>query len=115
MVARHKGRPMLNTQIAREGVVYFADARQALPGEIVAATLNKWTRRGIKGPDGIWHRLEWCRIGGRPATSIQAYYRFLDRTNGMLPPLPDDVARYLEMKKRMARISKLGGIAKNKR
>jgi hypothetical protein len=106
---------MLNTQIAREGVVFFAEAGSALPGAPPYRTVDCWTRRGIKGPDGIWHRLEWCRIGGRPATSIQAYYRFLDRTNGMLPPLPDDVARYLEMKKRMARISKLGGIAKNKR
>ena len=85
---------MQNSRIAEETYIFFSDAHKVLPGEPSINTVKRWTRRGMAGTgDGIFHRLEWCRMAGRSATSMQAYHRWLRRINGEAPPTAEDVER----------------------
>jgi len=46
-------------------------------------TLRAYIKRGVVGVSGDKVRLEVCKTPGGEATSYEAYYRFLDRINGV--------------------------------
>jgi hypothetical protein len=72
-----------------ETTVFCSEARR-LKGKPSPDTLYNWRSEGIEcRTSGVRVTLEWCLLGGRPVTSIEAYERFLKRINGELPP-PDE-------------------------
>lgn len=109
------GLSLINTQIAREAVVFFYEVQDVIPGKPAQSKVKEWTRRGVVGAGGISHRIEWCKIGRRSATSLEAYYRFLDRVNGLLPPLEEDVSRYRESQQKMEQRAIAGAKARWKK
>jgi len=106
---------LINTQIAREAVVFFYEAPDVIPGKPSHNAVGKWAKNGMKGAGELWHTLEWCKIGRRSATSLEAYYRFLDRVNGLLPPLEEDVSRYRESQQKMEQRAIAGAKARWKK
>lgn len=84
---------MKTSAIIKENVVFFADAEKALPESPCFHTVQTWAMHGRKGTDGMRHTIEWCKLPRGRATSIEAYYRFIQRLNGELAPLAEDVRR----------------------
>lgn len=73
---------MLNPRVARETVVLLAHRRK-LPNKPSRTTLYCWRKTGLVSKiSGKRITLEWCRYGGLPATSLEAYDRFMQRLNG---------------------------------
>jgi hypothetical protein len=75
---------MKHAQLITETLVPFDRARQVLPGKPTRNQLNNWRKRGIV----YWHdgirtivRLETVKIGGHPCTTVEAFNRFIERTN----------------------------------
>ena len=70
---------MQNAKIARETVVTFAEARRRLPTTPSYTTMQRWAYRGMRDRQGRIVSLEWCRIGGSPCTSMEAFHRWVER------------------------------------
>lgn len=79
------------TRVVDENPIYFCDCVRHLPGKPTYRTVFDWATKGRRGADGIYHTLEWCRLPKGPVTSRDAYKRFVQRLNGELEPLAEDV------------------------
>ena len=72
---------MRTTAVLEEEVVPFGEAGR-LPGSPTRGQIQNWRDKGIwVKPLGQYITIEWCSVGGRPVTSVEAYKRFVQRTN----------------------------------
>jgi len=72
---------MKTTRICKEEIVYFSD-RSRLTGKPSRRRLWNWAKLGLISDSGKRVTLEYAKIGGSWATSIEAYERFIQRING---------------------------------
>ena len=54
-----------------------------LPVDKCYKTVYGWTQKGVLGISGQRVKLEWKVSSGVRHTSVEAYYRFIDRQNGV--------------------------------
>lgn len=81
---------MQTTRVLKETVIRCSHSNK-LAGKPSKDTLYDWRTKGIERRcDGVVVTLEWCRLGGQPVTSLEAYERFHKRVNGELPPAEPD-------------------------
>jgi hypothetical protein len=75
---------MKTLSVLNESIVPFDDAHKVLRGMPTRHQLNNWVRNGlIVTINGVKQRvkLEFCKVGGRPVTSVEAYERFEEIVN----------------------------------
>ena len=58
-----------------EHLITLKQAARQLPGNVHLSTLHRWRLRGVKGV-----KLDTLMLGGRRYTSVEALYRFFERT-----------------------------------
>jgi hypothetical protein len=88
----------LTKHLLTETLVTFLEAARRLPpgrrGRPVSSScVYRWTRDGIRGPDGQRVCLEAVRIGGRWLTSLEAMQRFAERLTPQLDAGPAPAPR----------------------
>ncbi len=67
--------------VMNETLVVFADS-STLPGSPTPGNLQSWITSGIRSLTSKRPcYLEWCRIGGKRYTSVEAYDRFTEAIN----------------------------------
>lgn len=87
----------MSSPILSESVLSLAAAAKLLPPvregrPINPATIHRWVRSGVRGPDGKRIYLEGVRVGGCWATSREAIQRFTDAlttrpdSSAVIPP-----------------------------
>lgn len=72
---------MRTMRVCRETTIYLSD-KNKLPHKVTLRTLRNWITRGLISDTGERVTLEYAKIGGALATSLEAYERFLKRLNG---------------------------------
>jgi hypothetical protein len=71
--------------LSRETLLSFGQIAKLVPGRggkpIDPATVWRWSRVGVRAPDGTMVKLECIKIGGRFCSSREALDRFIAATN----------------------------------
>lgn len=89
--------PSRSSLLLAETPISFAQGARLLPpgrqGRPVSpVTIYRWTKNGVRRPDGTTVKLESVRVGGRWLTSVEALARFSERLS--LPPDSDNPAAF---------------------
>jgi len=74
---------MRNQDVAQETLIGFKQGKKLADTAPSSSTITRWAKSGVNARDkGSRITLEYCYIGGRLYTSVEAYGRWIAKLNG---------------------------------